>query len=295
MAVAYKSDETELQLLRTMPRWMRSSATVTRRTIASVTHAPKVEMDTSCHSLGVVARRERRRKTWMARRASIVHSAVTTGNEVPSAGGCCQSIDPGRDGVVSDRNSFDLMEVDLVVRSVVEFGRTRPLPKLYVHWSIAREPANWKTARANAVQAEQREAELRQRAEKQGEDLRRNLYLAQMKLAGQAAASPSGIGRIRERLTPWDQDQPDLHAWEWYHLLSLCSRDLATMRAHALRCAGRGLEPRRPVASVGGRRRDSLSLGRRGPCARFLSRARLRRCCGGVEPGQQAARLSQLG
>jgi WD40 repeat protein/tRNA A-37 threonylcarbamoyl transferase component Bud32 len=97
------------------------------------------------------------------------------------------------------------------------------------------ELANEKeSARAKAEQAEQQEAELRKLAERQGEDLRRNLYIAQMNLAGQAAVSPSGIGRIRERLIPWDQDQPDLRAWEWYYFLSLCHRDLITLRGNAL-------------------------------------------------------------
>ena len=80
-----------------------------------------------------------------------------------------------------------------------------------------------------AVHAERREAGLREEAEKQGTELRRNLYFAQMNLAGQAALAPSGIGRVQERLAPWEYDRPDLRNWEWYYLSSLAHRDLLTI------------------------------------------------------------------
>jgi hypothetical protein len=69
-------------------------------------------------------------------------------------------------------------------------------------------------------------------AERQGEELRRNLYFAKMNLAGQAADSPSGIARFSELLTVWRRDQPDLRGWEWYYLHGLCHRDLLTLRGH---------------------------------------------------------------
>ncbi len=86
--------------------------------------------------------------------------------------------------------------------------------------------------RGKAVAAEFQEAGLRQQAEKQGRELRQSLYFAQMNLAGQAALSPSGLGRVRERLSPWDQERPDLRNWEWYYLNRLCHRDLLTLRGH---------------------------------------------------------------
>jgi WD40 repeat protein len=86
--------------------------------------------------------------------------------------------------------------------------------------------------RGKAVQAERRQAALRQLAEKQGDTLSRYLYLAQMNLAGQAADAPSGIGRVVELLAHVDRDRPDLRNWEWYYLNGLCHRDLLTVRAH---------------------------------------------------------------
>src|SRR5262249_18259310 len=69
--------------------------------------------------------------------------------------------------------------------------------------------------RKQAQDAQQREGELRQLAEKRGQELRNNLYLAEMNLAGQAAESPSGIRRVTELLTNWQQSKPDLRGWEW--------------------------------------------------------------------------------
>ena len=93
--------------------------------------------------------------------------------------------------------------------------------------------ADKEMARVKAVAAELREAGQRKQAEKQGEDFRYNLYLAQMNLAGQAAGSPSGIGRVSERLDPWAQSRPDLRGWEWYYLNGLCHRDIATLYGHS--------------------------------------------------------------
>jgi len=86
--------------------------------------------------------------------------------------------------------------------------------------------------RGKAVRAEQHEAGLRQQAEAQSNEIRHNLYLAQMNLGGQAAMSPSGIGRVQERLWRWESMQPDLRDWEWYYLNALCHRDLMTLRSH---------------------------------------------------------------
>jgi WD40 repeat protein/serine/threonine protein kinase len=81
-------------------------------------------------------------------------------------------------------------------------------------------------ARTLAEEAQQRESDLRALAE-------RHQYGAEMNLAGQAADSPSGIGRVGELLTPWRRSQPDLRGWEWYYLHGLGHRDRLTLRGHA--------------------------------------------------------------
>jgi WD40 repeat protein/serine/threonine protein kinase len=85
--------------------------------------------------------------------------------------------------------------------------------------------------RARAVQAGLEAEAARQRQAAQAEELRRNLYLAQMNLAGQAADSPSAIRRVGELLAPW-RGPPDLRGWEWYCLRGLGHRDLLTLRGH---------------------------------------------------------------
>lgn len=88
-------------------------------------------------------------------------------------------------------------------------------------------------ARLKAVEAQGREYALHKQAEAQGEELRYNLYLAQMHLAGEAARASEGIGRVHERLIGWESSRPDLRGWEWYYLDGLCHRDLMTLRGHA--------------------------------------------------------------
>jgi len=87
--------------------------------------------------------------------------------------------------------------------------------------------------REKAVVAEKREAGLRRQSETQGKELRQNLYLTEMNLAGQAACVPSGLGRVNELLARWGQERPDLRNWEWYFLDSLCHRCLLTLNGHA--------------------------------------------------------------
>jgi WD40 repeat protein/serine/threonine protein kinase len=83
--------------------------------------------------------------------------------------------------------------------------------------------------REKAEAAQNQEAELRGLAERQGRELRRNLYFAEMNLAGQAAAAPSGIGEVGAFLANWRHGEPDLRGWEWYYLKGLCHRDLLTL------------------------------------------------------------------
>jgi WD40 repeat protein/predicted Ser/Thr protein kinase len=86
--------------------------------------------------------------------------------------------------------------------------------------------------RAKAVLAENRETGLRRKSESLRQELRSNLYLTEMNLAGQAASTPSGLNRVRELLAHWDQQRPDLRNWEWYYLNSLCNQSLLTRMPH---------------------------------------------------------------
>lgn len=64
------------------------------------------------------------------------------------------------------------------------------------------------------------------------EQLQRNLYIAEMILAGQAVDEGGGIGRVQEIVSRWaarDQDQ-DPRDWEWYYLRSLYDRELYTLK-----------------------------------------------------------------
>jgi hypothetical protein len=86
--------------------------------------------------------------------------------------------------------------------------------------------------RTKAVAFQRREAALRLRAEEQGRELRQNLYIGQMNLAGQSMVLPGGLARVAERLLNWERGQPDLRGWDWYYLNGLCHRDLVTLRGH---------------------------------------------------------------
>jgi WD40 repeat protein/serine/threonine protein kinase len=67
---------------------------------------------------------------------------------------------------------------------------------------------------------------------KQADQLRRNLYFAEMNLAAQAAESEGGLGLVRQILDSWQGKQPDLRGWEWHYLKGLCSAELVTIQAH---------------------------------------------------------------
>jgi WD40 repeat protein/serine/threonine protein kinase len=86
--------------------------------------------------------------------------------------------------------------------------------------------------RIRAVTAEQHESQLREQAQKEGAELRQNLYFDQMNLASQASLSPTGIGRVHEWLSAWEEGKPDLRNWEWYFLNGLCHRDRLTLTGH---------------------------------------------------------------
>ncbi len=127
------------------------------------------------------------------------------------------------------------------------------------------------TARQEAVDAQQREGKLRLFAETQSEELRRNLYTAQMNLAGQAATSQGGLARVQELLSVTEKQQADLRNWEWYYLNGWCHRGSLDPRRALKRSSGRGLEPGWP--EFGDRRcgRPGADLGRNRRTRRAIS------------------------
>ena len=60
----------------------------------------------------------------------------------------------------------------------------------------------------------------------------RNLYFAEMNLAGTAAEEEGGISQITRLTTKWlpEKGGTDLRGWEWYYLRSLLHPDLFTLR-----------------------------------------------------------------
>lgn len=86
--------------------------------------------------------------------------------------------------------------------------------------------------REKAVAAKAHVDELHRQSEAQGKQLRQNLYLTEMNLAGQAATFPGGLGRIAHLIARWKQDLPDLRHWEWYYLNGLSHRNLLTLVNH---------------------------------------------------------------
>jgi WD40 repeat protein/serine/threonine protein kinase/tetratricopeptide (TPR) repeat protein len=103
-------------------------------------------------------------------------------------------------------------------------------------------------ARQDAVQS-------RNRALRAGEDLRANLYYAEMNLAGQAAELPGGLSRINQLLAHWRPTAggPDRRGWEWYYLRGLGQRSLLTLHRHTAPVPAVSWSPDgRRLASAGG-------------------------------------------
>ncbi|MFV2067178.1 MAG: WD40 repeat domain-containing protein [Pirellulales bacterium] len=86
-----------------------------------------------------------------------------------------------------------------------------------------------------ATTAAFREAHLRRQSERRQDAIQRNLYFAQMNLAGQAADEPGGIATVRELTGRWRPElaKVDLRGWEWYYLRSLGQRERFTLRGHS--------------------------------------------------------------
>lgn len=90
----------------------------------------------------------------------------------------------------------------------------------------------YESERDKALGAERRESHLLKQSEAKGAIHRKDLYVAEMTLAAQAAAQTGGIARVQDLLNHWNQTWPDLRDWEWYYLKSLCHRDKETYRVH---------------------------------------------------------------
>jgi WD40 repeat protein/tRNA A-37 threonylcarbamoyl transferase component Bud32 len=104
--------------------------------------------------------------------------------------------------------------------------------------SIAREKSDLAEEKARLADEKEKagnEAEAaRQLAEQRAEEIRRNLYDAEMNLAAQAAAFPAGLGRVNELLAHWRPTgtDPDRRGWEWYYLAGLSQQAARTWSEH---------------------------------------------------------------
>ncbi len=99
--------------------------------------------------------------------------------------------------------------------------------------------STWQTFEARKAQRDAESAravadEATSLARQRAAEITRNLYFAEMNLAGQAAADPGGISRIAELTAKWlpKRGDPDQRGWEWYYLRSLLHQDLFTLSGH---------------------------------------------------------------
>jgi eukaryotic-like serine/threonine-protein kinase len=130
-------------------------------------------------------------------------------------------------GVAAALSAVVFLLMLLVIGSIVASSHFRTIAKEKEALAVESE-----SQRAKAVLAERRESELRQRAEDEGQELRRSLYFDQMKLGAEASTSRSGVGRIGQSLAPWARGAPDLRNWEWFYLNGLCHREEQTLPGH---------------------------------------------------------------
>ncbi len=96
---------------------------------------------------------------------------------------------------------------------------------------------NAREAQANETKALGEKAEAdkaRQDADAARRELQRNLYFAEMNLAGQTADMGGGISRVYELLAHWRPaaNEPDRRGWEWYYLRGLGPQPLLTLHKH---------------------------------------------------------------
>ncbi len=145
----------------------------------------------------------------------------------------------------------------MVRRNKLAFAATAAIATVLVLGVIA---STWQAVRATqakreAVEAQRKEAEQRQSAENNAREARqaeqkadaatslakqraaeitRNLYFAEMNLAGDAAAEAGGISRIATLTAKWlpEKGAADQRGWEWYYLRSLL-QELFTLSGYS--------------------------------------------------------------
>jgi WD40 repeat protein/serine/threonine protein kinase len=81
---------------------------------------------------------------------------------------------------------------------------------------------------ARALAGEKEAQEERNRADREAEAARQNLYYAQMHLAPQAWREHRGLGHLHHLLATWlpEGESPDRRGWEWFYLNSLPYQNL---------------------------------------------------------------------
>ena len=87
--------------------------------------------------------------------------------------------------------------------------------------------------RKKTVDAEIKQQHLRQKAEALADELRRTLYLTEMRLISQTADTPGGMNRLSERLSHWELGQSDVREWEWGYLNGLLNQSESVLQGHA--------------------------------------------------------------
>ena len=101
-----------------------------------------------------------------------------------------------------------------------------------------------------------REIGLRQQTAAAERLARRQLYVAEMNLAGQSANEPGGIYHVQELTSKWIPVAPDedLRGWEWYYLRAMCRKPMKVdLPANAYVCCWNPDGSRLAVGGVDGR------------------------------------------
>lgn len=120
----------------------------------------------------------------------------------------------------------------LIVGVVVSLWQARVARREAARASNAEQVAE---QRREAAERAQVVADLATRtAEDRAETIRRNLYVAEMNLAGQAAAQPTGFAQTLDLIAKWKprSGEQDLRGWEWHYLDSLGRQQEATLETH---------------------------------------------------------------
>ncbi len=76
----------------------------------------------------------------------------------------------------------------------------------------------------------------RRNAEIARDETRRNSYASEMNVAGSAAETTTGAGRVRQLVDPWLDEQlaPDPRGWEWYFLLGVAHQAERVIQPYTL-------------------------------------------------------------